>query len=950
MAKQKYRSAATGGRFKQRGQGLRVAEDRIREQRKTEIDAITLAKYQHQEASGNYISGIADAQRFEMGVLEEKQKLENKVREHKYNALVKKADTDVKRLEDEAKAKKKTADWWADFAPKFAQNLGKLAKGGLEFADAYRGQKQWEALKASGILDEITDQKEAVNSKLFSNITKDGHTGDPDESNTLHDRTFKISTHWASKRLAKWYKENKQLVRSDTIAAFEASGGEYGEDNAIEVQKFNAHQLLTQLGISPTSQGGKEILEEAIKIGSEDRKTFSEVRKVGETENDIRLQITTLKSLDIKSEDFKTNFHELVNLHKNGYFKTDSGISTPYDNPRSIADGLELAYKSYIDANLDNMSDSDLLRLLSLDIPDTGTGEKSSFENKHPLRAEDIREYYLQKKTKQLDDLNNQREAKGLTRFNEIKADYDNEVWLLDDNGQRLPNLNKDKELELREAWNIKTINLIASDKNLTDKSRSLAYTLVGFDIKNHDIAVDYSLIQADLFAGNTEDAFKRYSALSSEDKNKMASLISIFKDLEDNVIISGKKGAQGLFKFNKELILSGQQIESIIKGKVLTTSGEEKLAEMNRVIFEKYEFFLNELGGPGNEQNAAQAAVDWMNKEWKDGETDKNHWLYRTGGDKGSGYEFETVKNNLKHRTEVLNKITEIKKLRAESKNGIVPVDAASLGMVMQKYPNAANLILDFEEGDTLWALLYKEEVVSTKDLEKLANQIKNAQNLNLKYREGKYLVDFDIPDNIHEWYKHYKDDKGNKPTLNYVINKVLEQRHEKFGDEFPLVQISADDKDLIQLIKNDKRGYNPINAYGIEKYQDGIAITGKIPQKKYIRQYIEGELDIMQLFAEHTGIGLTQNIDSNGVMTYTFSGKNDSKNYLENGGLDMPSNMTPVELMYAMGFPELVSERAQQMKKGNRGFLGWRSLVDYATADLFAGTIATDLDKMGP
>ena len=53
MAKQKYRSAATGGRFKQRGQGLRVAEDRIREQRKTEIDAITLAKYQHQEASGN---------------------------------------------------------------------------------------------------------------------------------------------------------------------------------------------------------------------------------------------------------------------------------------------------------------------------------------------------------------------------------------------------------------------------------------------------------------------------------------------------------------------------------------------------------------------------------------------------------------------------------------------------------------------------------------------------------------------------------------------------------------------------------------------------------------------------------------------------------------------------------------------------------------------------------
>ena len=68
MAKQKFKSAATGGRFKQRGQGLRAAEERIKEQRRTEIEGIKLAQLQHKEISSNFISGIDDAQRFELGV------------------------------------------------------------------------------------------------------------------------------------------------------------------------------------------------------------------------------------------------------------------------------------------------------------------------------------------------------------------------------------------------------------------------------------------------------------------------------------------------------------------------------------------------------------------------------------------------------------------------------------------------------------------------------------------------------------------------------------------------------------------------------------------------------------------------------------------------------------------------------------------------------------------
>ena len=915
MAKQKYRSAATGGRFKQRGQGLRVAEDRIREQRKTEIDAITLAKYQHQEVSGNYISGIADAQRFEMGVLEEKQKLENKVREHKYNALVKKADTDVKRLEDEAKAKQKTADWWADFAPKFASNLGKLAKGGLEFADAYRGQKQWEALKASGILDEITDQKEAVNSKLFGNITKDGHIGDPDESNTLHDRTFKVSTHWASKRLAKWYKENKQLVRSDTIAAWEASGGEYGEDNAVEVQKFNAHQLLTQLGVSPTSQGGKEILESAIQLGRADRKVFSDVRKVGETETRISEQLKNLKSLDINSDDFRINYHQLVNLHKNGYFKTDSGISSPYDNPRSIADGLELATKAYIDANIEHLSDSDINTILSLQIPDTGTGEKATLEQKHQIRAENIREYWLDKSTKHLTDLNNRKESKGLQRYqNTYKADFDNQKWLFDDNNERLTGpdgepLSIDQEKELKKAWQFKTINAIATDKNLTDKSRSLAYALVGFDSKNHAIAVDYALIQTDYFNGDVESAIERFNTLSSEEQKKMQPLIEKYRALENSGYqYNNKPGAIGLFDVTESHFKGGQQAATF-KSNNLGPNALEKLAETNKIVWNKYESFLVEYGGKGNEEKAARATQDWFITEWNQGGLTEgqpgyvpNHWLAREEG-KAPGEKMVF----LDKKDDILVNIRFNKAIKKIHEGKEVPtVTKENLELALRK-PEAASLIPGHEEGDNPWLILNSETVIPNKDVLTIANQVLNAKAG--LYTEG--ASDFTIPPLLHTFVEHYIGTDDKPITMAHAITELIKMRREDFP-EIPDVKILHGEEDLINWVKNDKIVTKKQNLAAVDRYSSGIANTGVVPQRKNVRAYLKGDKDIMQVFSETTGIGLTQNTDENGKITYSYSGENEQKEFLLNGGLDLPVGLSPIEFMYAVNFPALMSVQA--------------------------------------
>jgi hypothetical protein len=153
MAKIKYTPGGERRGFKRLGEGLRASENRIQEQRQIQIDSMKLAAYRQEKIDGQFISGLSDKHRFEEGVLREKQDLENKARTRKYEAFKKFADTDVARMEGEADELKKKAEFWKDFAPKFAKNLGELAKGAYLGQDKIRGQAQFKKIQESGILD-----------------------------------------------------------------------------------------------------------------------------------------------------------------------------------------------------------------------------------------------------------------------------------------------------------------------------------------------------------------------------------------------------------------------------------------------------------------------------------------------------------------------------------------------------------------------------------------------------------------------------------------------------------------------------------------------------------------------------------------------------------------------------------------------------------------------------
>ena len=363
----KYKGAATSISFQQRGTGLYRGLDKLEAKRKDEIDAIKLAQLQAKEHASNFISGVDDKQRFEQGVLVEKQELEGKVRAHKYEALSKFAQTDVARLQGEADAKLKYAEYLKDLAPKAAAAAGKLARGGLMFADKLVGIQQWNKANANGQLDNLNDgivnNNWTVAKRATEGVVKFTQEGDPEAATDLQKKTVNFSSYWAQRKLLNHIKENQFGYQNEIIQTYGKAKGilnedgatrqelnEYGEGNAVEVMDLGARELLAQMGVSERSPVGKEIIEQFRTWGSLDRNNFYKIRKVEET---AQLLIDLEDKYNNASEEDKPLlFENLVLATKNGWYNQNGQINNPGEGQvMTYADAYITSMKQVIKSN-----------------------------------------------------------------------------------------------------------------------------------------------------------------------------------------------------------------------------------------------------------------------------------------------------------------------------------------------------------------------------------------------------------------------------------------------------------------------------------------------------------------------------------------------------------------------------------------------------------------------
>lgn len=362
MAGNVYKGSATSIAFNTGGSRYREL-DELRRQRKEETDAIKLAQFQANRNAEYKISGIKGNQKLTTKALLEGQKIEGEVRDHKYAALSKFAETDVARLQGEADAKLKYANYLKDLAPKAAAAAGKVAQSGLMFADKLVGIAEWNSDELQGKLKNVSDAFIEQHWKLQKGINKDATTltedGDIDGANSLLEN-IKVSSYWAQRKVLKHITDNQAGYQAEIIEHYNNTYGlgpvdkpwnkRYGEKNAVEVMDFGARNLLAQLGIPERSAVGREIINKFRTWGSLDANKHYEARKVEESADLLKTLYKNFDAIDSGPQKEEA-WNSIVLAKKNAWSKVGNTIVNPNTSPRLWSDAIIESAKELISAN-----------------------------------------------------------------------------------------------------------------------------------------------------------------------------------------------------------------------------------------------------------------------------------------------------------------------------------------------------------------------------------------------------------------------------------------------------------------------------------------------------------------------------------------------------------------------------------------------------------------------
>ena len=931
MPKQKYTPKRERTSFKRLGEGLRARESRIQEQQQIRIDEMKLAALRSEKLDNQFISGISDKNRFEQGVLREKQELENKVRTRKYEAFAKFADSDVKRLEGEANALKERADFLKDFAPKFAENLGKLAQGSLMGLDKLKGQAELRELRKNKVFDILTDNAAIENFKHGEHVTYDQWKLDPKAANTLHDKTWKVSSYWASKRLAHWFKQNKDLIKSDFEASYLAHTGEnIDKDNVNDAYDFQAYLLLTKLGISPNSEGGREIMNMAESWGHKERKQFQLKHEADRTLKDIQPLILNLQSINLDQtykgtdgtvltgiQQYKSVLEQLEMKIKNGTFATESGYQTPIDTKMSPADMRDKAIEYIID-NDDSLTVKKLERILGITISDTGEKGKQKivpYNQMHTLRADALMDKFLKKEANEASLLTAKKESIGLTAYEKIRDDVKRQAWKFDAKGDEIEFDNEAHENQVKKRWFYTKVNEIHNSPELRGtKAQALAYAEVEY-YGDHTTAGHYAYIKTALLDGKLGLALKRLNSLSGKQQADIVQEVETFRKLEESGYSYGKGnktviGFEAVIARNEALIKTRQKSARWTGVSQLGDNAREKLYEMNVRWKERYDILV----GQGiKELDAANQADAYIEAEWEKGMNSEpgKHWLsHKEGTKRGEPVTFYDITDQNNTDIRLANAITAVR----DVKNSTEPMQITDANLTLAMTQPAGAALIEGWDGKDPYDLLNNVSVISDQRVIKLMNQISNAlQSPEHKAGQQISIGDFDIPEAVHIFLKHYKDNEGKTPSLAHVLHTIYKFRSDRIKDLPKIDWNMPTDGGTLVWLQNDRQYVNPVNKGAVSKYNSGVAITGKRPTKDQIRRYVNKEAGIMTLFAETYGIKLKE--DENGVLQ--FDGEEGLRKYLKNGALDTGLNingkpLTAVEMLRLSGYSQLVSDAA--------------------------------------
>ena len=323
----KYKRQSRGGRFKNRGEGLRASVDKIRQQRQTEIDAMKVQATQADNIAKLQISGLTNVGRVESENKAKLQKLENEIYSKKRNAITVRSDREYEAIMGEAKELGKESAWWEKFATQHSKELGKAAQG-LVTHTQYRQAVQNE------------EAKDPATAKAYEDIISDSYFTNYGDAEFAARIDLKNDPMLASETVKKaqgnffndaW--RGKEL-KSDVNAIIEATfrgykSGEITHLNLVEAATRSGYAIAAERGLTFGSKPFREFISTLKSAAQARASSMANYKRYNDDKDDLILQsksysallvdlITEASTLDPNSMGYKKIRDKIQTVHK-GY-------------------------------------------------------------------------------------------------------------------------------------------------------------------------------------------------------------------------------------------------------------------------------------------------------------------------------------------------------------------------------------------------------------------------------------------------------------------------------------------------------------------------------------------------------------------------------------------------------------------------------------------------------
>ena len=660
--KRSYRPSRTSVGFRPIGQSLQRSEERLKEQARTNIDTIRLAKEQHKEATNIEISGLADAGRFQQKVLQEKQVLENAVRNRQYEALSIKADRDVDRLEGEAKELKKWADYYADILPKRAIAAGQLATGIHNYQDHLRSQAKIEKLRANGGLIEFNNEtfkeKNKQLAELLNLISEENPDFSDEQKKALWGKSFGSKLNGLGAFSLDYFNKNKDAIWKQVQTYAGDSGIKINEYNIDEVVRHAGYLYLQRVDVKPESTYGQRILDGFTALGNLKYIGVKNSADALATQQYLQKSNATIVNLKGTVDPSDPNTQKALQTevwagitysNKLGVFEERGRFSFGQDG--TIADAIENQGEQLVTDNNTSFNGADDVRNFynQICIP----GSKKSLADgcvtigkKHPNIVERIVETYEAKATKLTDQLDSDRVANGLT----LQGEYNTALNQRQDDIKNGNTVMPQSEFDRSWVEKINNANIPSNVKKVLFTKNSL---LSEPETKHVDkwLFIDGVLGDESLpYFDRLQIATKRFNSLSDTEKKALASSwdhLQIVTEYTHGDKNGYEAVASKVSTFAKSLE-TDLGTGNLFTGVGQNESGKNASVEMVERVIERANIIY--AAQPDDKKNKNQAINEaWadVKKEVEDGKDDESSMWHRTPGEAKQGLNWTKFTNS---------------------------------------------------------------------------------------------------------------------------------------------------------------------------------------------------------------------------------------------------------------------------------------------------------------